>query len=46
MLFPKNTLGFSEEWEAARPVRLGEALGESHGQKTHINLGMPDDLAR
>lgn len=46
MLFPKNTLGFNEEWEAARPVRLGEALGESHGQKTHINFGMPDDLVR
>ncbi len=27
MLFPKNTLSFNPEWAAARPVRLGEAMG-------------------
>ena len=29
MLFPKGTLRFSTDWAAARPVRLGEAMGQT-----------------
>ena len=43
MLFPENILGFHEEWEASRPVRLGEALGHPRQGKTHVNLGLPDN---
>ena len=43
MLFPENTLGFQQEWEAARPVRLGEALGNARMGQTHVNFGMPDN---
>jgi phosphatidylserine decarboxylase len=42
LLFPENTLGFHDEWEASRPVRLGEALGHPRQGRTHANLGLPD----
>ena len=42
LLFPQHTLDFHEEWEAARPVRLGEALGHPTQGKTHVSLGYPD----
>jgi phosphatidylserine decarboxylase len=42
LLFPENTLGFHDEWEASRPVRLGEALGHPRQGRTHVNLGFPD----
>jgi phosphatidylserine decarboxylase len=28
MLFPKGTMRFASDWAAARPVRLGEAMGQ------------------
>jgi len=28
MLFPKGTMRFESGWAAARPVRLGEAMGQ------------------
>jgi len=28
MLFPKDTLAFNPDWAPARPVRLGEAMGQ------------------
>jgi len=31
MLFPKGTMRFSPDWVAARPVRLGEAMGRHSG---------------
>ena len=43
LLFPKNTLGFHGEWEASRPVRLGEALGHPRMGKTHVSFGLPDN---
>lgn len=43
LLFPEHTLDFHEEWEAARPVRLGEALGHPMQGKTHVSLGYPDN---
>ena len=45
LLFPEHTLDFHEEWEAARPVRLGEALGHPMQGKTHVSLGYPDNQA-
>lgn len=27
MLFPKGTLSFNSEWQPARPIRMGEAMG-------------------
>ncbi len=27
MLFPKDTLSFNPEWQATKPIRLGEAMG-------------------
>jgi phosphatidylserine decarboxylase len=45
LLFPENTLAFHGEWEAARPVRLGEPLGHPQQGRTHVNLGMPDSQA-
>ena len=27
MLFPKDTLDFNPEWQATKPIRLGEAMG-------------------
>jgi phosphatidylserine decarboxylase len=42
LLFPENTLGFHDEWEASRPVRLGEALGHPRQGRTHANFGRPD----
>jgi phosphatidylserine decarboxylase len=42
LLFPKDTLGFHDEWEATRPVRLGEPLGAPHQGRTHARLGLPD----
>ena len=45
LLFPEHTLGFHEEWEASRPVRLGEALGHPRQGKTHVSLGVPDSQA-
>ena len=45
LLFPENTLGFQGEWEASRPVRLGEALGHPRQGSTHVSLGLPDSQA-
>ena len=45
LLFPENTLGFHGEWEASRPVRLGEALGHPRMGKTHVSFGLPDNQA-
>jgi len=45
LLFPENTLGFQQEWEAARPVRLGETLGHPRMGQTHVNFGEPDSSA-
>jgi phosphatidylserine decarboxylase len=27
LLFPHNTLAFNSSWTAAKPVRMGEAMG-------------------
>jgi len=45
LLFPENTLGFQQEWEAARPVRLGETLGHPRMGQTHVSFGEPDGSA-
>lgn len=45
LLFPENTLGFQQEWEAARPVRLGETLGHPRMGQTRVHLGEPDSGA-
>jgi phosphatidylserine decarboxylase len=45
LLFPENTLGFHDEWEASRAVRLGEPLGHPRQGRTHVNFGMPDSQA-
>ena len=45
LLFPEHTLGFHDEWEATRPVRLGEALGHPRQGRTHASLGVPDSQA-
>jgi phosphatidylserine decarboxylase len=29
MLFPKNTLAFNPDWATARPIRMGEAMGNT-----------------
>jgi phosphatidylserine decarboxylase len=45
LLFPENTLGFHDEWEASRAVRLGEPLGHPHQGRTHVSMGVPDSQA-
>ena len=46
LLFPENTLGFHDEWEASRPVRLGEALGHPRQGRTHVKPGFSRPPAR
>lgn len=29
LLFPEKTIGFNTEWQASRPVKLGEAMGKN-----------------
>jgi phosphatidylserine decarboxylase len=29
LLWPKNTIALNPDWQAARPVRLGEKMGDA-----------------